>query len=570
MLSSCVSPADDVAAGLAEQDDGYGGATTVTGPSEITQSGGTTDASEPVLEGESTGGTTGEGAKDTNDAKPSATPPVLHIYQESTDALKNPHKGWLPYVFDPLQPAQFDDSPLASEIYTNYVTWNDFEPLEGEYQWDVLEGLAAVASERGKKLRLAINSVDPTSLNRQQVPTWYIEQAASQQPSAGRWIDTWYGNPISINPYSGNPSQATGGFYIYEPDYGSALYTQKYFEFLRELSDRIYAHGDYADSEPLDGLISNIEISNYGYWGEWHTEYSWPNSVVKQEVLEGFSDWIFALYPSTAEPTSPAMSTEISTLFSDLSSGAYDTGVGHAVLGGADMVRKCIGICTHGFLSDTDRGLIESWIPYRSFRGEWGSWSGEIESFYPSPTSGQTVNDLSGAIDEALALNVSMLGWYVNSSLEQLRPNTDETHAEYFQKRCGYRFWLQQASFSESVVPGSSFELELEWFQRATGKLYRAYDLRLQLRDEVRGTTVALGTSGFAGHSWPPGPGGPYSETEQFTVPPDVEPGVYALELAVVDDRGQPAMNLANASLKVGGDPYAYSDYALGSVVVLD
>ncbi|MFK7926604.1 MAG: DUF4832 domain-containing protein [Myxococcota bacterium] len=541
------------------EDDGGGLETTGVAPTD------TTDA-------DSTAGTADDGtetADTTGTPPPSSLPPLEHAYPESDAALRNPHKGWLPYIFDPLNPTSFDDSPLASEIYTNYVTWNDFEPFEDEYRWDVLEALVEVAASRGKKLRIAINSVDPTSLDRQQVPTWYIVQAANESPPAGHWIDQWYGNAISINPYNGGTSQTTGGYFIYEPDYASALYVASYFDFLAELSNRIYATGPYAGLEPLDGSIASLEISNYGYWGEWHSEFPWTSSAVKQEVLEGFADWVFALYPETAVPTHPGLSTEMSALFRDGTSGAYDTGVAHAVSGGADMVRKCVGICGHGFLSDVEHDLIKSWQPLRSFRGEWGSWSGGIEAFYASPDSDVVVNDLSGAIDEALELQVSMLGWYVGSSLEQLRPGTSETHAEYFQKRAGYRFWLSKATFSEGADPGAALPLTLEWYQRATGKLYRAYDLRFQLRHVGDGSVVILGTAPFDAHNWPLGPGGPYVSTERLSLPVDLAPGEYALELAAVDENGDQALNLANASIKSETDAeFDYGDYVLGYIQV--
>lgn len=468
---------------------------------------------------------------------------VHRTFDEAAGPLKNPDMGWVVYAFDPWNPESIDRYAHASILYTNYVTWADLEPTDDAFDWTVIEGLVDVARAHGLGLHLALNSVDPTSIPRVQVPYWFIWA----HPDDGRWVTSWYGNPIdaSFDAY-GQPG------YIFEPDYASASYQAEYTELLQALGDRIEARGAYADEPSWASTIRRVEYSHYGYWGEWHSEFPWPSDAVKRATLTTMVGW-----NPTYFPNQPG---EISALFAD-----PDNAVRTAVEAGAGLVRKCVGICAHGYLSDEERATIDGLRDATPFRGEWGSWTGHLDAFYASPTDTEPVNDTRGAIDEALELRVDSLGWY-SSVLADETTETGETLADYFQSRAGYRFFLASARHPAAVRAGEPLAVDLAWYQRGVAKLYRAHRLSLLLVD-AGGARYPLASQPWDAHTWPVGPAGPIAGRVEAPVPSEVPAGAYTLYLAVVDELDAPAINLAVTAEKL--EPGIEASYvAIGAITV--
>ncbi len=510
------------------------------GSTQATQ---TTQATQPVIANEAT--------RPLAFGAASAPRTQRIVFKELTTAFPNRGMGWLPYINDIFHPDWVDDTPLASAYFTNMITWADLQPGFNQFNWAPLGNLVRFAKSKGRKLRFALNSVDPTSstMNRMQVPYWYI-----QLPGSGRWISTWYGQKISNthNPYNGNAG------WIFEPDYASSAYTTSYFRFLRALSDKWKSEPDWVDT------IEAIEISNYGLWGEWHSEFPWTSPAVKETVLKGFVDWYFALLPGAAGSFAP-FRTEISALFYQLG----ESGVNHAVQQGADMVRKCIGICNQGYIGYWDKVAIDSYRPWRSFRGEWGDWDGGgLEYFYANANSTVPVNDTKGAIDEGLySYKVDYLGWFVGASLNKPGPNAGETLAEYFQKRAGYRLYLESAEYPGAVRPGQTFSVQHAWWQRGVSKLYFPAYFTMELKNETLGTSIPLGRDRFPATDWSLGPQGPHRLTSRFRVPDNLPPGNYKVLVGLVDSAGRPAINLASEG-RVSPRTEGYSLYSAGTITV--
>lgn len=486
-------------------------------------------------------------------ATPTAVPyhpqKITYTLTESYEAMPNPGKGWVAYVFDLNNPEAANMGPLVSTLYTNNVSWGDLEPEKGQYRWDKLDRLVQMAKRNGIKFRFSLNSVDPTTAcpnYRPQIPYWYLVT----YPSSGRWINTWYGNPISstVNPY-GNPG------WVFEPDYASAAYTSEYFRFLTALASYWRSNPDWMDT------IEGMEISNYGLWGEWHSDFPWTSPSVKATVLSGMVDWYFALFPEARTGAQPRM--EISALFTGLG----ESGVSHAVQMGADMARKCMGICFHGYISQADYDAVNSYRFWRSFRGEWGSWTGAIDNFFDRP-NGSYVTSTKGAIDEALYnFKADRLGWYVHSTLSQQSGVAGQTFAEYFQSRSGYRLYVSQVSYPDSTKPGETFTVDTRWYQRGVSKLYLPSKFAVDL-DGGPNARYPLGEVDFDATNWQLGPQGPIPLSYTFKIPNNVPPGRYDVRIGLVDSKRRPMINLANAG-KESSNPKQYTFYAAGAVEVL-
>lgn len=100
----------------------------------------------------------------------------------------------------------------------------------------------------------------------------------------------------------------------------------------------------------------------------------------------------------------------------------------------------------------------------------------------------------------------------------------------------------------------------------AAGKLYRKHYFRAYLAQGA--AELALDTSdSLPAHTWPLGPATDLQVSAAFIVPASTPVGSYELRLAVVDQSGNPAMNLAISGKDIS-DPDDYGKYVLGNLYV--
>lgn len=286
-----------------------------------------------------------------------------------------------------------------------------------------------------------------------------------------------------------------------------------------------------------------------------------PYLANKAAVLKGFVDWYYALLPQ-ARGNFPAVRTEISTLFHLFG----DSGVQHAVQSGADMTRKCMGICFLGFISMEDYQGIMNYRQWRSFRAEFGSWLGQLETFHTSSTSTVVVNNTKGAIDEALVtFKANHLGWYVGETLRKVVPGSNETYEDYFQKRAGYRFFLESLLLPNSARPGEKIAIGQRWYQRGIAKIYQPTYLAVDLVGSAG--RYPLGQAALGAHEWTMGPQGPFVLNSEFTIPANIPAGTYQVKFALVDESRKPMINIA-INEKDGNDVHAYGFYHAGTISI--
>ena len=273
--------------------------------------------------------------------------------------------------------------------------------------------------------------------------------------------------------------------------------------------------------------------------------------------------------------------------------------VRYALESGATPVRRCIGICSSGYLSSDERTAISASLSHGTFQGEWGSWDGTIAQFRTGSATGPVVNNTEGAINEALSLHANYLGWYVREQwvpiatcpswaaadecgdnpsgrfvrvLVQPARGSDiaESLEAYAQRRLGYRLVLSALEHPGVVAPDSTFTMQHTWFQRAVGRV--PWPLGLLVCFESNGPShdryCAPSDRSFDPSRWPVGAGGPYAYTSALHVPASTPPGSYAVLVGLVgaaDDT--PFVNLAIDG-KVGADPLAPSLYRVSTVTV--
>jgi hypothetical protein len=141
--------------------------------------------------------------------------------------------GWAPW-------ATIEQSnQLHSLVYAD-LTWRDFEPQEGEYDFDSFERKQQLARWRqaGKRVVFRFVADKPGSDRHTDLPQWLFDRIHGR----GDFYNNEYGMGFS-------------------PDYSDPILMEAHRK-------AIYALGERYGS---DGFFAFIELGSLGHWGEWHT-----------------------------------------------------------------------------------------------------------------------------------------------------------------------------------------------------------------------------------------------------------------------------------------------------------
>lgn len=483
----------------------------------------------------------------------------------SDQVFRNPGMGWLPYVFDRKDRRVSNATDLCSAI-SLYFDWKELNPEEGSYDWTELEAFLRVHSPMGRRIVLTVYLCNPhrppagNSERDYQVPMWLIEKPGM----SGRWF----------SKFCNDHWDCGGGKSQYEPDYVNPVFQNAWGEFLRAMNDR------YRRSRLWQQGIESICISSYGYYGEWWSDYEWPNDEIRRSTLEFLIDQMCDAFPRDQVPTPELFINP--TIWDDLDK-AEPLGIKHAQqTRGVGMICRGIGLSpeTPRLLS----GGYAEWITGHrgvSFLiGEWGSATGGIDN------EDLGIGSIEAAVKQSLRYGSRYQGWFLNREsyehkgsrwpLDYLESETGERLEDFYARRCGYRFWISRADYPDTVGRGCSFFLTTQWTQRGVGGMYGSTHYKLRAYLEKGDRLLPLNTDPtFDGRDLPPAEyaaypsAGPFDASARFSIPADIEPGKYDLKIALVCPAGRPAINLAMEG-KDTDDVHAYGRYLIGPIVVAE
>jgi len=500
--------------------------------------------------------------------------------------FRNPDKGWVSYDFNPVtSPGGAELTPLTSTVYTNFISWGDLEPYEGQYRWDLIDKL--INAYPGRKVKIGIVLLDPTSrpwcgaLGSGQTPVWLSNKMFAA--GNGRWTSSVEGLAVA-------PTQACGGgqALVFEPHYWNAAFLEAHGNFIWALARRYFYNtievSKYSGAPDWSERISGIDLATFGVWGEWHSDLVWPSPLVKKSALNTMLLHYYQAFSSYADkskkdPPELEQSTVGSTLGAsnniyandDPSQIIFSVEKAPKIYGiNSAMVRKFLGADSSLFFKEDERKIVASNIASAPFRLEWGSCSGKItkEDF---ACLGGTPWSVDYAVEYALYLGANAIGWYHNVAqdgypLSQIKSGQSISIENYFQKFSGYRFFVSEFKFPNKVSRGDILSIDQVWQQRALGKLYRKHYFAAYLENEKN--SYALGISDtMTAHQWPLGITNDKLMSAKFKIPNQVVPGTYTLKFAVVDRSGNPAMNLAITGKDLE-DRNTYGKYILGQISI--
>ena len=166
--------------------------------------------------------------------------------QDTGEALVNPGMGLVHYHYSNRlwaygmysKPGDTDPLPGTSVVYLR-VLWNDVEPREGEFRWDIFDSVARNWIKAGKQIAFRIICCNQTE---NATPDWVREAGAK-----GVWFPPYYKGIAAADRW--------------EPTYDDPVFLEKLTNFLKAFAARY-------DGDPS---VAFVDIGSFGLYGEGHT-----------------------------------------------------------------------------------------------------------------------------------------------------------------------------------------------------------------------------------------------------------------------------------------------------------
>lgn len=185
-------------------------------------------------------------------------PELSTSFSQSDEVFKNPLMGWAPS-------ADSDDAVADNSLVYIDITWREFEPQKGVYDFETLvaENQIEQWKEEGKHAVLRFLCDKPSSTAHRDIPDWLYEETQGD----GTDYSTSYGNG-------------------YSPNYNNTTFIECHAQAIKAL-------GEYFST---DTFVSFVELGSLGHWGEWHVKYEdgldrIPSEAVRLEYITPYVEY---------------------------------------------------------------------------------------------------------------------------------------------------------------------------------------------------------------------------------------------------------------------------------------
>jgi hypothetical protein len=470
------------------------------------------------------------------DIAPDSLPGDVTVYPARIDeVLTNTGMGFADFHFGwwcNLPPVTFTPEECAARVESNwpenypdagtaYFRWNwrELEPSRGDIDFAMIDATIQSANALGETLGFRVMTI----------------------ADGGRGVPDW----LLAAPY-GVPGQDFDG--TFWPDYRNATFQEEHRRFMAALGARYDGHP----------AVDHVDLGSVGCWGEWNTaclagveglfEVYGPVSDAERETIlaayEGLIDHVIDAFPSTP------------TVMLGQSSGWELRTMLHAIERGAGW-------------------RVDCW-------GDWGFWGfgTHMEDIYPEMLANATAADptfpdtwqhapIQLEICGTIAQWQTDFGWTASApdgevyrtfqwALEQhasiLNGKFGPIPADYVPamndllRTNGYRLALDAFNHAGSVRAGDTVTFVSHWRNLGVAPPYHRRTLTYRLRSAVRDVLLA---SDADITTWLPGT---HVVGDALVLPADLAPGVYALEVALLDRAGTAPETAALAPTRLGNE----------------
>ncbi|MCF7805451.1 MAG: DUF4832 domain-containing protein [Candidatus Marinimicrobia bacterium] len=425
-----------------------------------------------------------------NIIKGDGTPNVVLVSPRETDeVLVNPGMGFTTHNRFNGEVAGYPESSIA---YFRWY-WEELEPQEGQFNWDMVDSVLAGARAHGQRLATRIMPAN----GRDGVPEWYkelgakgYEYIAESTQHAGKTTTSWM------------------------PDHSEPLYAKYMGRLVREFAKRYDGHPD----------IDHIDIGSYGHWGEWHLSFVEEKQSYPFEIKKMIIDWYLENFKKT-----PLVIAEDA-----------EDGLEYAAQNGVGWRADCMG----------DYGPPNNWnlmtrylkLPdmYPSVGEAWKTTPVAFETCGTMESWLRVGRDIEYIYSVCLELHASVLNNKSTPIPPEWWPATEK-----FLKRMGYRLVPRLIRHEKWLSTGDTLHFEMELDNIGVAPPYRAYVPVVELRKAERGAKTVLASTQAEWNvkKWLPGR---HREKLSVILPGDAKPGRYLVYFSLLDPiEHTPAIQLA-------------------------
>jgi len=438
------------------------------------------------------------------------------------DVLTNPgmgfadfHFGWWcnlpPITYNPQECADRvrdhwpENYPIAGTAYFRWH-WRDLEPVRGQIDFDMVDRALQSANALGETLGFRIMVID----------------------EGGTGLPDWLLAP----PYNVPGQVLSGG--TFWPDIRNAAFQSEHERFISALGERYDFHP----------ALDHVDIGTAGCWGEWNTA-----------CVDGVDGMFDVYHPQDASETQAIRI-------------AYESMIDHHLWAFPNTPVVMLGIGSGGgpeldvLLHATAGGAgwrVDCW-------GDWGIWGdawSHHEDLYPAlianaTAADSTFPDIWQHAPIQLEVCSTMPDWFDRGwsadgpdgrvyktfqwALEQhasvLNAKSAPVPAAYVDavddllRENGYRFIVESFNHPSTVQAGGQVQFITTWNNIGVAPPYLSRTLFYRLRDTSGGVELM---SQQDIRDWLPGA---RETVEVFTIPPEMEPGDYIIEVSIHDRAG--------------------------------
>jgi hypothetical protein len=297
------------------------------------------------------------------------------------------------------------------------------------------------------------------------------------------------------------------------PDYNNPIFLDYHERLIRAFGER------YGGSPDID----HVDIGSVGCWGEWNVAC----------CVDDVRATCQAYYPT--EPHQVAITDSYFKYFAGTPLVMLHNGqLRYAASRGAGWRGDCYG--DYGYFSPTWNHMEHAYAPALENPIVADAWKrgpvqlevcGYIQDWYDKQF------DLDRILQKGLEWHVSVLNGKSNPVPAAWRKRFEE-----FQKRIGYRFVLRQMTHPSRVVRGSRLSVRTQWENVGVAPIYHEWPLAYRLRSES-GAISGPWLSSAQLRKWLPDM--LHETSDVIELPAGVEPGSYALDVAILDQEQRQA-----------------------------
>lgn len=404
------------------------------------------------------------------DEKPDSDPGGLVEY---TGFLKIPGVGFQTFGRFEDEDVNLAQMPFKSgSAYFRWM-WEDIEPLEGVYNWDLIDQHLARARENGQTLEFRIMLEWPAEYEIG-IPQWLVDKGVS----------------LRLTNCEGHD--------YYSPDLEDPIIREHHIKLINALGERYDGHPD----------LGSVDIGSVGMWGEWHM-YCHPELMPSREERTAIIDLYYESFPNTP----------LVALVDD------KEGIAYAASKGRSAWR---GDCWGNHLPEGEgwnHHANSYWPAHQLIPEAWKNGPVAMESCWTMKKWLSDGGDITQIVDDAISWHATLA-----HNKSDYIPGEYKTEVERLVMKLGFRLVLRKIIFDQKITPGSVLAIKLNWENLGIAPPYRDHRIAFRLRDD-QDDLHAIQMSNRSIQGWLPGV---TSVDIEYPIPGDLSAGEYGLELGLV------------------------------------